>query len=59
MGKTYKDQRKYDNKRRERDTDDTPRGKRVPRRQKREQFIPLDDEPLDKYDELNDEWGEE
>jgi len=52
MGKTYKDQRKYDKKARHRE--DEPVGKAVPRRGRRhlDEIIPEDDQ-LDPYEELD------
>lgn len=51
MGKTFKDQRKYDQKRRERD-DDIARTERKNSRHRHDEIIPDDDE-LDPYEELD------
>lgn len=53
MGKTYKDQRKYDKKSHERNREDTfGREPRKPRHRPYDEIIPPDDE-LDPYEELD------
>jgi len=57
MGKTYKDQRKWEQKKREREGAGAPPKKyRAPRH---ERFASEDDEPLDKWEDLAREWGED
>ena len=57
MGKTFKDQRKYEKKVRHREEDTA--GKMVPRKNRKhyEEIIP-EDEPLDPYEALDYEWDE-
>jgi len=57
MGRTFKDQRKYDKKNKQKDTGDLKGGKKLPKRKQVDEIIPPDDE-LDPYEEYEYEYDD-